>query len=43
MKKLLIALFMVLILSFGIIGFTQHTDEPNDVVEQENDNTLIVN
>lgn len=43
MKKLLIVLFLILIISFGIIGYTQSTNEPNDVVEQENENTLVVN
>ncbi|MFB4170106.1 hypothetical protein [Virgibacillus sp. JSM 102003] len=43
MKKLLIVLFMILILSFGIIGYTQTTGDTNNVVDEQNEDTLIVN
>ncbi|SDQ11411.1 hypothetical protein SAMN05216232_0621 [Virgibacillus subterraneus] len=43
MRKLLIVLFMVLILSFGIVGYTQSTDDTNNVVDEQNENKLIVN
>ncbi|MBP1948955.1 hypothetical protein J2Z82_001892 [Virgibacillus litoralis] len=43
MKKLLIVLFMVLILSFGIIGYTQSTDDTNNVVDEKNKKEIIVN
>lgn len=34
---------MVLILSFGIVGYTQSTDDTNNVVDEQNENKLIVN
>ncbi len=34
---------MVLILGFGIIGYTQSTDDTNNVVDEQNEDTLIVN
>ncbi|MGP4106253.1 hypothetical protein [Virgibacillus sp. L01] len=43
MKELLMVLFMILILSFGIIGYTQSTNDTNNVVDEQNENTLVVN
>ncbi|GAA0606543.1 hypothetical protein GCM10009001_24710 [Virgibacillus siamensis] len=46
MKKLLIAVFLTLVISFGIIGYTQSTDDANDIVEpkhEENDNSIVIN
>lgn len=34
MKKLLVALFLVLIIGFGVIGYTQTVD-PNQTIEEE--------
>ncbi|WP_185959620.1 hypothetical protein [Lentibacillus cibarius] len=35
MKKILMALFFVLILSFGVIGVTQTVNDTNDIVEKQ--------
>ncbi|MFC4558183.1 hypothetical protein ACFO3D_08155 [Virgibacillus kekensis] len=44
MKKMLIAMFLVLILGFGVVGYNQAADDSKDVVEKEQQNgTLIVN
>ncbi|WP_175631962.1 hypothetical protein [Virgibacillus siamensis] len=46
MKKLLIAIFLTMIISFGIIGYSQSTDDANDIVEPKQDadhNTIVVN
>ncbi|WP_174615025.1 hypothetical protein [Virgibacillus ihumii] len=45
MKELLIAVFLTLVISFGIIGYTQSTDDTNDIVEpkHEDNNTIVVN
>lgn len=42
MRKLLITLFLVLILSFGVFGYAQSLDQTNEVVEQDKKDTLIV-
>ncbi|WP_430790017.1 hypothetical protein VBD025_05370 [Virgibacillus flavescens] len=34
MKKLLVALFLMLIIGFGIIGYTQAVD-PNQTIEED--------
>ncbi|HLS08419.1 hypothetical protein [Lentibacillus sp.] len=46
MKQVLMSLFFVLILSFGIIGLFQTTGDAEDIVEEEDDNnsnTVILN
>lgn len=42
MKKFLIAIFLTLIISFGIIGYSQSTDDTKDIVEPEQENNSIV-
>lgn len=34
MKKLLIAIFLVLILAFGIVGYTQNISKSGEQIEQ---------
>ncbi|MFD1363478.1 hypothetical protein [Lentibacillus salinarum] len=40
MKQLLVTLFFGLIVSFGIVGYTQTISDANDVVEQQEDDSL---
>ena len=41
MKKMLIALFIVLILGFGFVGYTQTTADPNEVIN-DNGNSISI-
>lgn len=44
MKKMLIAMFLVLILGFGVVGYTQSLEDSKNVVEEKmQNNELIVN
>ena len=40
MRKLLVALFAVLIIGTGIVGMT-HEPEPNEIMEDESNTTTI--
>ncbi|WP_167751353.1 hypothetical protein [Lentibacillus salicampi] len=44
MRQILMTLFIVMIVSFGIIGFAQTSMDTDDVVEEEDshDNSIIV-
>ncbi|CDO04490.1 heme lyase subunit CcmF [Oceanobacillus picturae] len=41
MKKLLVALFAVLIVGFGVIGYTQVNDDATEIVD-ENSHSISV-
>lgn len=41
MKKWLVALFLVFILGFGIFGYSQTTDQLDEVVEKNDYSTPI--
>ncbi|WP_404456103.1 hypothetical protein [Virgibacillus necropolis] len=40
MKRMLIALFLMLIIGFGIVGYTQ-TGDPNQTIEKETNSSSI--
>ncbi|MBM7600753.1 hypothetical protein JOC34_003167 [Virgibacillus halotolerans] len=40
MKKMLIALFIVFILGFGIVGYTQATADTNKIINEDHLETI---
>ncbi|WP_188454698.1 hypothetical protein [Virgibacillus oceani] len=42
MKKLLIVLFLVMIIGFGIVGYSQTVSKSDDTIEQSTDNTASI-
>lgn len=41
MKKILVALFIVIILGIGIVGYVQANDQPNEVVDDDNHSITV--
>ncbi|WP_373894095.1 hypothetical protein ACUL41_01750 [Virgibacillus natechei] len=41
MKKVLVALFIVMILGIGIVGYVQSVNQPAEVIEDNNHSTRI--
>ncbi|WP_276245322.1 hypothetical protein [Virgibacillus profundi] len=42
MKKVLVGLFAVLIIGFGVVGFSQMNDGPNEIVDDEKNHTMTI-
>ncbi|MFS0673256.1 hypothetical protein [Ornithinibacillus sp. 179-J 7C1 HS] len=40
MRKMLVALFLIIIIGFGIVGVNQQLIEPEEVIKPANPNTL---
>jgi hypothetical protein len=42
MRKLLVVLFIMIILGFGVVGVNQQFDEPEEVIKPTNPNTINI-
>ncbi|WP_281170928.1 hypothetical protein [Paucisalibacillus globulus] len=42
MRKLLIVLFVMIILGFGVVGVNQQLNEPEGVIKPANSNTISI-
>lgn len=41
MTKLLLALFLILIIGFGVFGYTQSDTDPNQTIEEDTNTSSI--
>jgi hypothetical protein len=42
MRKLLVVLFLMIIVGFGIVGVNQQLNEPEEVIKPTNPNTINI-
>ncbi|WP_269083150.1 hypothetical protein [Ornithinibacillus californiensis] len=42
MRKFLVVLFLMLIISFGVVGFNQQINGPEQVIKPNNPNTVNI-
>ena len=42
MRKLLVVLFIMIILGFGVVGVNQQLNEPDEVIMPTNSNTISI-